>query len=65
MDAEPERAGILIIRAWVEAGEQDVRARIIYSLDASSDEQVTRSAAGVGSIGAIVREWLNLLVDSA
>jgi hypothetical protein len=49
----------------VEEGEHDVRARIIYSLDASSDEQVTRSAAGVGSIEAIVREWLNLLVDSA
>jgi hypothetical protein len=64
MDAEPERAGILIVRAWVEEGD-DVRARIIYSLDASSDEQVTRSAAGVGSIEAIVREWLNLLVDSA
>jgi hypothetical protein len=65
MDAEPERAGILIVRAWVEEGEHDVRARIIYSLDASSDEQVTRSAAGIGSIEAIVREWLNLLVDSA
>jgi hypothetical protein len=65
MDAEPERAGILIVRAWVEEGEDDVRARIIYSLDASSDEQVTRSAAGVGAVEAIVRDWLNLLVDSA
>jgi hypothetical protein len=65
MDAESERAGILIVRAWVDEREHEVRARIIYSLDASSDEQVTRSAAGAGAVEAIVRDWLNLLGDSA
>ena len=59
------RTGVLIIRLWVEdPATKDVRARIIQSMDVTSEEPVATSAATVEGITVKVRDWLEAFVKS-
>ena len=58
MAAVGERAGVMIVRIWVEPGhEHGLRARLTESSDLASREQTTHSAATVDEIVALVRAW--------
>lgn len=63
MASEKERAGVMIVRIWLESGhEQELRARLTESSDLASREQTSHSAASVEEIVAIVREWAGRFV---
>ena len=54
----PERAGVIVIRVWVEDASE-VRARITASTDLFSGEQTVAVAQGAEDILAVVRSWLD------
>ncbi len=60
MAADDERAAVLVIRAWREAGADpaDVRARLTQTVDADAPGWEERAAAGEDEILAAVRDWL-------
>jgi hypothetical protein len=53
-----ERSGVLVVRAWIEADEILLRARITGRLDALRTEETVETAAGVDHAAAVVRRWL-------
>ena len=56
-----ERAGSLVVRAWLEPGRaasEALRARITYSLDLSATDQTVLVAASTEEITAAVSDWL-------
>jgi hypothetical protein len=57
---EPDRIGVLVIRAWLEDGgvPGDLRARITETLDVSATSTVESVAASEEEIVAIVVTWL-------
>ncbi len=57
---EPDRIGVLVIRAWLEDGgvSGDLRARITETLDVSAPSPVESVAASEEEIVAIVVAWL-------
>jgi hypothetical protein len=58
MAVERERAGVMIVRIWVEQGNEGrLRARLTESSDLASRQQTTHSAATVDEIVALVRGW--------
>jgi hypothetical protein len=57
--ASPERIGVLVIRVWIEAGEQP-RARITASLDIVGNAPATTMAASsVDEVCTIIRDLLS------
>lgn len=57
----PERTGALVVRAWVEPGQEGagLRARITYTADVASQEAETvRVAASREEILGTVKDWL-------
>jgi len=57
---EPDRTGVLVIRAWLEEGlvSGGLRARITKTLDVSSPAPVEAVAGSEDEIVAIVVAWL-------
>ena len=62
----PERAGALVVRAWVEPERDEgdaLRARITYTTDlAAQEDETVRLAATRDQILGTVAEWLNKLI---
>jgi hypothetical protein len=61
-DREP-RTGVAVIRAWVEAGDAGpgddaLRARVVTVEHGDPASERTMTAAGVGDVIALVREFL-------
>jgi hypothetical protein len=52
------RAGVVVIRVWVEYAGDELRARIVEVDDLDAADEVTRPAAGVDEICRIVRDFL-------
>jgi hypothetical protein len=55
---EAKRAGVVVVRVWVELEADVLRARIVEVDDLEEAGQVTRPAAGIDEICRIVREFL-------
>jgi hypothetical protein len=63
---DTERTGVLVVRAWIEAGERGgLRARITRTLDVSTHEEVSSSAATPAEITRVVVDWLDAFVAEA
>ncbi len=64
---EPSRAGVLILRVWVEGsgGDQQLRIRMVGRPDLERDAQDTGSASTIEATLAYVRDWLELFAISA
>jgi hypothetical protein len=59
------RTGVLVLRVWLEDGEQDgLRARITETLDISAPDEIERAAAGEDEILRAVRVWLRSFLDA-
>jgi hypothetical protein len=59
-----ERSGVLIVRAWVEAGAMPgLRARITQSHDLTSTEQTVTTTSDIDDILSTVRGWLDALLS--
>jgi hypothetical protein len=56
--SEADRAGVVVVRVWVERGVDGLRARIIEVADLERTEEISRAAAGVEEILRIVRAFL-------
>jgi uncharacterized membrane protein len=62
MRATSERVGLLVIRAWVEAGDSELRARITGRLDVVNSKETSFTVVvGVDSAADVVRDWLEEL----
>jgi hypothetical protein len=53
-----KRAGVVVVRVWVEYDAGDLRARIVEVDDLERPAEVTRPASGVDEICRIVRDFL-------
>lgn len=54
-----DRAGLLVIRAWVEPGSSEpLRARVRMCTDVSTGVERTVMLARADMVGATVQEWL-------
>ncbi len=62
---EQPRAGVLVIRLWVEPDPPSLRARIVDVSDLQTGEAVTCAAADVDQIIAIVEEFLSRFMRDA
>jgi 5-carboxymethyl-2-hydroxymuconate isomerase len=56
--ASPERAGLLVVRVWLEADSRQPRARIISRIDVADGREITRTASSVDEVCALVRDWM-------
>ena len=65
--SESSRAGVLILRVWVEGSgsDQQLRIRIVGRPDLERDAQDTASASTIEATLAYVRDWLELFATSA
>jgi len=64
-DSLTQRTGVLVLRVWLEDGEQDgLRARITETLDISTPDEIERAAAGEGEILRAVGVWLRSFLDA-
>ena len=65
--SEPSRAGVLILRVWVEGsgGDQQLRIRMVGRPDLERDGQDTASASTIEATLAYVRDWLEDFARSA
>lgn len=64
---EPERIGVLVLRAWLE-GTPDcpqLRVRLVSRADVARDVEETTAASTVDDVLAFVRDWLTRFVLSA
>jgi hypothetical protein len=61
MAATSERTGVLVMRAWVEAEESMLRARITGRLDVTAPHETSFAVVGVDSAAEVVRGWLEEL----
>jgi hypothetical protein len=63
---DEERAQIMILRAWVEdGGRQRLRVRVIRVGQDHTGEPVMSAAATIDGVCALVRAWLEVLLDDA
>ena len=53
-----ERTGVLVIRAWIEGEPRSLRLRITRTLDISSRDEESTTAASVEEACDVVRRWL-------
>jgi hypothetical protein len=62
-----EKAGVLIVRVWLEGshGDPRLRIRIIGRADLDRYGQETRSASSVDEALAYVRDWLEAFAGPA
>lgn len=61
---DEERAQVMILRAWVEAGSQPrLRVRITQVTHDRRSEPATSAAVTIDYVCALVRAWLEGLLD--
>jgi hypothetical protein len=65
--SEPSRAGVLILRVWMEGsgGDQQLRIRMVGRPDLERDAKDTASASTIEETLAYVRGWLERFASSA
>jgi hypothetical protein len=57
--SEAERAGVLVIRVWIEPGAGDgLRARITRTVDISERDEIVTVASTPDEITETVADWL-------
>jgi hypothetical protein len=62
----PEKAGALIVRAWLEeSGDPKLRIRMVGRLDLEADDQVTAVTADIDEMLAYIRDWLERFAGPA
>ena len=57
---EPNRVGVLVLRAWLEGTGRDpqLRVRLVSRADVTRDAEHTASASTIEDALAYVRDWL-------
>ena len=61
MESDGERAGVLVLRAWVE-GTRSLRVRITRVV--GCDEPGTAAATSIDGTCAVIRAWLEDLLET-
>lgn len=58
-----ERTGVLVLRAWIEAGEEpNLRVRIIRLVQGDAAEPVSLATVTIDGVCLTVRSWLEDLL---
>ena len=57
--APRELTAVLVVSAWRQGAPPRLVARITSTVDTTTGDQVTATAAGVDEIVAVVRRWLH------
>jgi hypothetical protein len=60
----PERAAVLVIRAWPHGEPPTLAARIVWTLDVARLERSTVAATGPDEVARAVAEWLDALLHA-
>jgi hypothetical protein len=56
---DEERAGVMIVRAWVEPGHEDrLRVRIIQLAQGEVPGPVAQACTSIDEVCAVIRAWL-------
>jgi hypothetical protein len=64
MSTGEDRAGVLILRAWVEDDDEHrLRVRITRTAQDFVTEPITSASVSIEGICMVVRDWLEHLVD--
>jgi hypothetical protein len=59
MDEPGERAGVFVIRIWTERGPvSGLRARITWTADVATRQEVVKTSASIDEILAQFHAWL-------
>ena len=53
-----QRAGVCVIRVWLEAEAPKLRARLLTTLDVDKGEEESTAAAGAEAIAGALSDWL-------
>jgi hypothetical protein len=59
-----ERAGVLVVRAWLES-DRRVRARVTATDLSTREEEIASPAEGIEEIVRLVRDWLARFAESS
>jgi hypothetical protein len=62
---EQPRAGVLVVRLWMEPGPPRLRARTVEVSDLQTGETVSRTAAEIDQIVTIVEDFLSQFMRDA
>jgi hypothetical protein len=62
---EQPRAGVLVVRLWVEPDRYGLRARIVEVSDLQTGDAISRAAADVGQILPMVEDFLSRFMRDA
>ncbi len=57
-----ERTGILVVRAWTEGNQGELRARLIWSPDISTRPEVVTTTTSAEELHATIQAWLDMLL---
>jgi hypothetical protein len=66
MEAESARAGVLLVRAWLEGESRcSLRARVVNTPNVDQNRGESAAAATIDDVLVIVHDWLEALLLSA
>ena len=57
MGATSERAGLMVVRIWIEEPAGEIRARLTETLDLTTGQETVHTAGSVDQVVACVRRW--------
>ena len=63
--APREPTAVLVVSAWRQGAPPRLVARITFTVDTTTADRVTSTAAGIDEIVAVVRRWLHQIVLSS
>ena len=62
---DTDRAGVLVVRVWIESGAGGLRARITRTLDLTAHDEIVSTASTPAEITRVVVDWLDAFVGEA
>jgi hypothetical protein len=65
MRGEPERSGVLVIRAWTEWDRSQLRVRIISGSDDPAVAETVQVVSSASAAAAFVDAWLSGLLRTS
>ncbi len=61
MAVDPERTGVLLLRAWLDGSPPQLKVRITQTPDIEGEDPQEATAATADDVLAAVRAWLDSL----
>lgn len=65
MGPNDDRAGVMVIRVWIEQSDRSLRARLTHTLNLANPHQTSQAVAGREDIIASVQAWIEAFAGDA